>query len=69
MSFKKETEKILLLQVKDLIKTIVKFRTYTAYYGVHVSSPWGCTHVPKVSANKAYKKNCLLEFPTLLASA
>ena len=24
-------------------------------------------HVPRVSANKAYKKNCLQEFPILLA--
>ena len=24
---------------------------------------WWCAHVPKVSANKAYRKNCLLEFP------
>ena len=24
-------------------------------------------HVPKVSANKAYKKNCVPEFPILLA--
>ena len=24
---------------------------------------WLCTHVPKVSANKAYRKNCFLEFP------
>ena len=25
-------------------------------YGVHVSSSWWCMHVPRVSANKAYKK-------------
>ena len=36
-------------------------------YGVHVSSSWWCMHVPRVSANKAYKKNCLQEFPILLA--
>ena len=33
------------------------------YDGIHVSSPRWCAHVPKVSANKAYRKNCLLEFP------
>ena len=33
------------------------------YYEVHVSSLWWCTHVPKVSANKAFKKNCVPEFP------
>ena len=27
-------------------------------YGIHVSSSWWCMHVPRVSANKAYKKNC-----------
>ena len=28
---------------------------------------WWCMHVPRVSANKAYKKYCLQEFPILLA--
>ena len=32
-----------------------------------LSSSWWCTHVPRVSANKAYKTNCLQEFPILLA--
>ena len=37
-------------------------------YGVHVSSSWWCMYVPRVSANKAYKKkNCLQELPILLA--
>ena len=36
-------------------------------YGVHFSSSWWCMHVPGVSTNKAYKKNCLQEFPVLLA--
>ena len=30
-------------------------------------SSWWCTHVPRVSANKSYKTNCLQEFPILLA--
>ena len=34
MSFKKETEKILVLQVKGLIKIIVKFRTEKKF--VHI---------------------------------
>ena len=29
---------------------------YAAMYCVHVSSSWWRTHVPRVSANKAYKK-------------
>ena len=129
MSFKKETEKIVLLKVAGLIHIIVIFRTkknvciflqstshilflraaplniaighqvlcsnkgknwkfifpwkkinwhvlqtankvYFSYsidliddfwkkvlcYGVHVSSPWWCTHFSRVSENKAYKK-------------
>ena len=36
-------------------------------YGIHVSSSWWCMPVPRVSANKAYKKNCFQEFPILLA--
>ena len=36
---------------------------------VYTFLPYGewCTDVPKVSINKAYKKNCLLEFQILLA--
>ena len=87
VSFKKETEKIVLLQMKDLIHFIVKFRTKKIcehFYHLPVilligeplniaighlmisekssmlwrtlSSPWWCTHVPRVSVNKAYKK-------------
>ena len=36
-------------------------------YSVHVSSSWCCMHLPRVSANKAYKKNCLQEFRILSA--
>ena len=32
-----------------------------------LSSSWWCTHVPRISANKAYKTNCLQEFPIPLA--
>ena len=38
-------------QLHDLINDFWK-----KYYGVHVCSPWCCKHVPKVSADKAYKK-------------
>ena len=103
MTFKKETEKIVSLQMKGLVhfyhppvilfergtkycraailwkgtnwKFIFLWRKasfqlhdlindfWKKYYGIQVSSPWWCAHVPKVSANKAYRKNCLLEFP------
>ena len=36
-------------------------------YEEHVSSPWWCTHVPKVSANRTYKKNCVRQFAILSA--
>ena len=36
-------------------------------FGVHVSSSWWCMHVPRVSANKTYEKNCLQEFLILSA--
>ena len=112
MTFKKETEKIVSLQMKGLVhfyhppvilfergkkycraailwkgtnwKFIFLWRkinwyglqiakrhfnytiwliTKKKYYGIHVSSPWWYAYVPTVSANKAYRKNCLLEFP------
>ena len=42
MSFKKETEKIVLLQVKGRIHIIVKFRTKNIayFYHFHQSSFW-----------------------------
>ena len=68
MSFKKETEKIVLLEVKGLIHIDVKFRTKIDFvkkvlcYGIRFSSPWWCTHVSRVSANKAYKKIVYKDF-------
>ena len=75
MSFKKDTEKIVLLKVKGLIH-IVKFRTKknciflssaTSQSSFRAVASWLCMHVPRISANKAYRKNCLQEFPILLA--
>ena len=95
VSFKKETEKIVLLQMKGLIYCQVQdwnlfpwrkinwyllqiakgHFSYTIWLMISKKSImaytfpslWWGTHVSKVSANKVYRKNCLLEFPVLLA--
>ena len=38
------------------------------YYKIHISLPWcWCRHASKVLAKNAYKKDCVAEFPILLA--
>ena len=38
-----------------LIWLMISEKSIMLCYGIHVSSSWCCMHVPRVSANKAYK--------------
>ena len=78
MTFKKETEKIVSLQMKGLVHfyhPVILFERGTQYccaailwkgtnwkFGMVMVHGDAC-HVPKVSANNAFRKNCLLQFP------